>query len=69
MSLAVSRNRRRHFVLPAGGKVFGAEAVARPEAVQPLLRPCPSEALAAYPVGLLVNNPRNDKPECLKPAG
>jgi putative SOS response-associated peptidase YedK len=43
--------------------------VDKPEAVQPLLRPCPSEALAAYPVGLLVNNPRNDKPECLKPAG
>jgi putative SOS response-associated peptidase YedK len=41
----------------------------KPEAVQPLLRPYPSEALAAYPVTTLVNNPRNDKAECLKPAG
>jgi putative SOS response-associated peptidase YedK len=41
----------------------------KPEAVQPLLRPYPSEALAAYPVTPLVNNPRNDRPECLKPAG
>jgi putative SOS response-associated peptidase YedK len=32
----------------------------------PLLRPYPSEAMRAHPVGLLVNNPRNDRPECLE---
>ena len=41
----------------------------KPEAVQPLLRLYPSEALAAYPVTPLVNNPRNDKLECIKPTG
>ena len=34
----------------------------------PLLRPFPADAMRAYPVGLLVNNPRNDVPECLAPA-
>jgi putative SOS response-associated peptidase YedK len=34
----------------------------------PLLRPFPSDAMRAYPVGLLVNDPRNDGPGCLDPA-
>jgi putative SOS response-associated peptidase YedK len=34
----------------------------------PLLRPYPADAMRAYPVGPLVNNPRNDGPECLAPA-
>jgi putative SOS response-associated peptidase YedK len=34
----------------------------------PLLRPFPSDAIRAYPVGLAVNNPRNDGPECLAAA-
>jgi len=34
----------------------------------PLLRPCPADALRAYPVGALVSNPRNDVLECLAPA-
>jgi putative SOS response-associated peptidase YedK len=33
-----------------------------------LLRPYPAEAMRAYPIGGLVNNPRNDRPECLAPA-
>ena len=37
-------------------------------AVAPLLRPCPADALRAYPVGPLVNNPRNDRPGCLTAA-
>jgi putative SOS response-associated peptidase YedK len=37
-------------------------------AVVPLLRPYPSDALRAYPVGLLVNSPKNDGPGCLAPA-
>jgi putative SOS response-associated peptidase YedK len=32
----------------------------------PLLRPYPADALRAYPVGLKVNNPRNDGPACLE---
>ena len=37
-------------------------------AVVPLLRPYPAGAMRAYPVSLLVNNPRNDRPECLAAA-
>jgi putative SOS response-associated peptidase YedK len=37
-------------------------------ALVPLLRPYPSDAMRAYSVGLLVNNPRNDGPACLDPA-
>ena len=33
----------------------------------PLLRPQPEEAIRAYPIGLLVNNPANDTPACREP--
>lgn len=36
-----------------------------PEALQPLLRPYPSEEMTAYPVSLGVNNPANNNPECV----
>jgi putative SOS response-associated peptidase YedK len=35
--------------------------------LQALLRPCPESWLTVYPVSTLVNNPRNDKPECVRP--
>ncbi|HNQ24722.1 MAG TPA: SOS response-associated peptidase [Phycisphaerae bacterium] len=35
--------------------------------VLPLLRPCPSEALEAYPVSAQVNRPTTDRPECVAP--
>jgi putative SOS response-associated peptidase YedK len=34
-------------------------------ALAPLLRLYPADAMRAYPVGQLVNNPRNDGPDCL----
>lgn len=34
----------------------------------PKLRPYPADAMRAYPVGVMVNDPRNDAPECLAPA-
>ena len=37
------------------------------ERVNALLRPCPPEEMEAYPVSQLVNNPRNDRPECVIP--
>ncbi len=36
-------------------------------ALLPLLRPQPAEAVTAFPVGLLVNNPANDVPACREP--
>jgi putative SOS response-associated peptidase YedK len=40
----------------------------KPELLQPLLGPYPAEALKIYPVNPVVNNPRNDSPQCLEPA-
>jgi putative SOS response-associated peptidase YedK len=37
-------------------------------ALAPLLRPSPADAMRAYPVGLVVNNPKNDEPGCIEPA-
>jgi putative SOS response-associated peptidase YedK len=41
--------------------------VQRPEALLPLLKPYPAEAMIAYPVRPLVNNPANDSPLCVEP--
>ena len=37
------------------------------ERLQPLLRPYPADAMAAYPVSTRVNNPANDTPDCIAP--
>jgi putative SOS response-associated peptidase YedK len=37
------------------------------EALTPMLRPYPAESMRAYPVGPLVNRPRNDDARCLEP--
>lgn len=39
----------------------------RPEDALHLLRPYPAHKMAAYPVSTVVNNPRNDTPECIAP--
>jgi len=38
------------------------------EAVKSLLRPYPAEDMDCYRVSKLVNNARNDSPDCIKPA-
>ncbi|MCA9897857.1 MAG: SOS response-associated peptidase [Anaerolineales bacterium] len=38
-----------------------------PEQGLHLLRPYPAEKMAAYPVSTVVNNPRNDMPDCIQP--
>lgn len=38
-----------------------------PEVLLPLLRPRPNDEFRAYPVSTLVNNARNDVPECVEP--
>jgi len=40
-----------------------------PEKLKALYQPCPAELLEMYPVSPLVNNPRNDTPDCIRPAG
>ncbi|MFH0911965.1 MAG: SOS response-associated peptidase [Planctomycetota bacterium] len=39
-----------------------------PRELQGLLRPCPAQALTMFPVSAQVNNPKNDGPECIRPA-
>ena len=36
------------------------------EAVLDLLRPFPAEEMERFPVGTLVNNPRNESPQCVE---
>ena len=43
-------------------------AVTEPEALRPLLAPCPSEWLEAHPVSARVNSPQNDEPALIAPA-
>ncbi len=42
-------------------------AVQDPHHLLPLLQPYPSEEMEAHPVSLLVNNPQNDREECIQP--
>ena len=42
--------------------------IRNPESLADLLRPYPAEAMTAHTVSTLVNNPRNDHPECVVPA-
>ncbi|GJL69879.1 MAG: DUF159 family protein [Nitrospirales bacterium] len=42
-------------------------SVQNTEQVNALLRPFPPEEMEAFPVSQLVNNPRNDRPECVNP--
>jgi putative SOS response-associated peptidase YedK len=37
--------------------------------LQPLLRPCDPALLKTHEVGLFVNNPKNNSPDCISPAG
>ncbi|WP_447971616.1 SOS response-associated peptidase [Nitrospira sp. M1] len=43
--------------------------IQNPALLHPLLQPMDSEEMEAYPVSPLVNNPRNDVPACIAPAG
>ena len=43
-------------------------AVRTPESLGAFIKPYPAEEMAAYPVSTLVNNPKNDRPECVVPA-
>src|SRR5436309_2143371 len=40
-----------------------------PAGLMPLLGPYPAEAMTAYPLGRMVNDPRRDGPGCIEPAG
>lgn len=43
--------------------------IADPKYVLPLLKPYPHEEMECFEVSSIVNSPKNDVPECIKPAG
>jgi len=43
-------------------------AIRTPDSLSALIKPYPAEEMAAYPVSTLVNNPKNDRAECVVPA-
>jgi putative SOS response-associated peptidase YedK len=44
-------------------------ALQRPDALQPLLRPLPSDQMTAEKISTYVNSPANDDPRCIEPVG
>ena len=59
---------RMPVILPPEAEALWLDrTVQEPDSVLPLLVPYPAEAMTAYAVSMLVNSPRNDSPECLRP--
>jgi len=57
---------RMPVILPAEHYERWLDPASRAEELQALLVPNESEPLEAYPVGSLVNSPRNDSPQCVE---
>ena len=65
-SLMASIHDRMPVILPAEAYAQWLDpAEQKPEQLDPLLVPYPAELMQAYPVSTLVNNPRNDVPDCI----
>ncbi len=60
---------RMPVILPAEQYARWLDTAVTAEEVQALLVPCESEPLEVHPVGPLVNNPRNDSPQCVERLG
>ncbi|TKS60043.1 MAG: hypothetical protein EWM72_01728 [Nitrospira sp.] len=65
--MAPIHNRMPVILAPTSYDQWLDPTVQQVESLKALLRPYPSEKLAAYPVSTLVNNPRHDAPQCLEP--
>lgn len=59
-------NRMPVLVAPKDYDVWLDPSIQHADAIQPLLRPYPADAMTAYPVSRWVNNPRNDDPRCIE---
>ena len=51
---------------PKDYEVWLDPAIQQTDTLQALLKPYPAEAMEAYPVSRLVNNPRFDSPQCVE---
>jgi putative SOS response-associated peptidase YedK len=60
-------NRMPVILSPASYDQWLDQTVQQAEPLKPLLRPYPSDELLAFPVSMLVNNPRHDASDCLEP--
>lgn len=65
--LAPLHNRMPVILSPETFKMWLAETPQTPQNLQPLIKPYPPDEMEAYPVSTLVNNPKNDKIECVVP--
>lgn len=52
---------------PAEYDLWLEREVTDPERLKPLYQPYPADLMEMFPVSTLVNNPRNDSPECIEP--
>jgi putative SOS response-associated peptidase YedK len=66
--MAQIHNRMPVILPPQAYAQWLAPAEQKPDILQPLLKPYPAEEMTAYPVSTLVNNPRNNTPDCILPA-
>jgi putative SOS response-associated peptidase YedK len=60
---------RMPVILPPGARDRWLDPAAGEAELRGLLVPLPAEDLEAYEVSSLVNSPRNDSPECVRPIG
>jgi putative SOS response-associated peptidase YedK len=58
---------RMPVILPAGARDRWLDPTADEAELRRLLVPLPGQELEAYEVSTLVNSPRNDSPQCVKP--
>ena len=65
--LAEIHNRMPVILPPAAYEAWLDPAERSPDQLNELLRPFPAAGMAAHPVSTLVNNPKNDLPECVAP--
>lgn len=67
-ALMESIHNRMPVILPCAAEALWLDrTVEDPQALLPLLTPCPAEEMEAYAVSQLVNSPRNDTPACIEP--
>jgi putative SOS response-associated peptidase YedK len=69
-SLLASIHNRMPVILPEAAYAQWLDpAEGDPKQLSALLLPYPAEEMAAFPVSPLVNNPRNESPALIQPAG
>jgi len=65
--MAPLHNRMPAILVPDAYTQWLDPAPRTPEYLQALIKPYPAEKMAVFPVSTLVNNPKNDRAECVEP--